>query len=276
MTSRPTFTIVVPTLGRRPPLLEQAVRSVLAQTMGDLEVIIVVDGSGDVPPVVLDPRVRVIQRRVNGGAPAARNSGIEAARGKWIGFLDDDDLLEPHRLETVTGYLEDAPVVVCWMARLGDRSRSPMDARELHGDVSAEILEAPVPHVGTTLVRADRVPPFDERFRLSDDVEWWFRLASVASVRTVPEVGYLYREHDGQRLTNQIAVRLAARLQMIELHQDRLRHYPRSASYQWRRAGGFALAMGDRRQARRYFLRALRARPGIRDLAHLTRAMLPR
>ncbi|MFO1150484.1 MAG: glycosyltransferase family 2 protein [Alsobacter sp.] len=86
------------------PSLERAVRSALAQTLGDLEVIVVDDGSQDRTHDIAmqlsraDPRVRVMSQGKNLGVSAARNAGMAAARGEWVALLDADDAYRPERL----------------------------------------------------------------------------------------------------------------------------------------------------------------------------------
>jgi glycosyltransferase involved in cell wall biosynthesis len=83
------------------PYLDEAMRSVLTQTFVDLELIVVNDGStdntGDVVRSFTDPRILAIDRK-NGGVSAARNTGIAAARGAYVSFLDADDAMEPSNL----------------------------------------------------------------------------------------------------------------------------------------------------------------------------------
>ncbi len=95
----PLVSVVVPTHNRA-RLLRRTLRSILAQHMVDLEVVVIDDGStddtGDV--AATDPRVLVIRNRESAGVSAARNRGIAAARGEWIAFCDDDDLWSPDKL----------------------------------------------------------------------------------------------------------------------------------------------------------------------------------
>ena len=89
-----------------------AVASALRQTVPVLEVIVVDDGSTDTTAAVVssldDPRVRLVSRP-NSGPSAARNAGIAVARGKWVGFLDADDLWLPRYVEAATAMLSAAP-----------------------------------------------------------------------------------------------------------------------------------------------------------------------
>jgi glycosyltransferase involved in cell wall biosynthesis len=95
---------VIPTRGR-PELLQRAVRSALAQTLSEIEVVVVIDGEDVVTRLVmeelahLDVRVRVVSLPVSVGGSDARNRGVDAACGEWIAFLDDDDEWLPGKLQ---------------------------------------------------------------------------------------------------------------------------------------------------------------------------------
>lgn len=99
----PLVSIIIPVYNVE-PYLRQCLDSVLAQTLRDIEIIIVDDGSPDGSPAICDayaaadPRVRVIHK-ANAGLGYARNSGIEVATGRYIAFLDSDDYLDPRALE---------------------------------------------------------------------------------------------------------------------------------------------------------------------------------
>lgn len=101
--SAPQFTVIL-TAFDRPRLLPDALLSVLNQTCHDFEVILVNDG-GDLQEAVLDwvgrdPRITYI-RQPNKGLSAARNTALKLARGLYIVYLDDDDIMLPHHLETL-------------------------------------------------------------------------------------------------------------------------------------------------------------------------------
>lgn len=93
---------VIPTRGR-PELCLRAVRSVLAQTYPDVEVIVVIDGpdpsTSQALSQVADSRVRVIELPSRMGGSITRNCGMEASRGGWVAFLDDDDEWVANKLE---------------------------------------------------------------------------------------------------------------------------------------------------------------------------------
>ena len=112
MADAPKVSIVIPTHNRA-ALIGRAVRSALAQSERDIEVIVVDDGSRDDSAALLaaigDPRLRVVRHDSNRGIPAARNSGLAAARGEWLAWLDSDDLARPRRIERQLRFLARNP-----------------------------------------------------------------------------------------------------------------------------------------------------------------------
>src|SRR5574341_812790 len=108
--SDPTVSVILATYNRA-TLLEEAVRCLLGQTRIPDEIVVVDDGSTDHTPEVLDcygPPVRVV-RQPNRGLPAARNTGLRAATGNLIAFLDSDDTLPLDSIERRASYLEAHP-----------------------------------------------------------------------------------------------------------------------------------------------------------------------
>jgi glycosyltransferase involved in cell wall biosynthesis len=105
----PFFSVVIP-LYNRADIVGDTIRSVQAQDWQDFEIVIIDDGSRDNPASVIeaigDARVRYI-RQDNAGGGAARNRGIEEARGRHIAFLDSDDLFLPGKLSIMANALAD-------------------------------------------------------------------------------------------------------------------------------------------------------------------------
>ena len=117
--AEPTISIIVPVY-KTEAYLEKCVDSILAQTFRDFELLLIDDGSPDNCPALCeeaaarDPRIRVIHQK-NAGLSAARNTGVEAARGEWIGFVDSDDSIAPEMYETLLTYArrDGAQIAVC-------------------------------------------------------------------------------------------------------------------------------------------------------------------
>ena len=107
-TNEPIISVVIPTYNRS-HMLGACIDSILNQTMGDFEIVVVNDGSTDETGKVLrsyaDPRVLVFEKE-NGGQASARNLGIKKSRGKYISLCDDDDRFYPDHLIMLSKFLD--------------------------------------------------------------------------------------------------------------------------------------------------------------------------
>ena len=107
----PKVSVIIPTHNRL-PMLKEAVDSVLAQDFEDFELIVVDDGSTDGTAgevIKYGGRVKLLQHKENRGVSTARNSGIFHAKGKYIGFLDSDDLWVKGKLRIQVNFLDENP-----------------------------------------------------------------------------------------------------------------------------------------------------------------------
>lgn len=177
--------VITPTYNRA-HLVREAIDSVLAQTFTEFELIVVDDGSTDGTPAVLaqitDDRVKVI-RRENGGASAARNTGLAAAKGKWIAFLDSDDLFLPHRLELQMAQAEKAPnaglIYGRYFATSHARPEKKLTGRCADKIKLEDLLMGPVFHWSTVLIQRKfllEAGGFDTRFAVGEEWELTLRL----------------------------------------------------------------------------------------------------
>jgi len=190
----PLVSVVIP-LFNKERYVGEALQSVLSQTVQNLEVVVVDDGSTDNSAervaALKDERIRLI-RQVNAGAAAARNAGIMAARGEWIAFLDADDRWLPHNLECHFKQLEQQPDVQ-WSAGLFNRRSgthvAPMKinrvllASQSDGNVVRDVLMV-LPHgflcTDTMLIRKDvfiEIGGMDQTLRTAEDLDMWLRIA---------------------------------------------------------------------------------------------------
>lgn len=265
----PNFSVVIPTHDR-PGYLSEAVESVLAQRRASLECLVVDDGSHLPLPRWDDPRVRVLRHEVARGPGAARNAGMRAARGRYIAFLDDDDLYAPTRLSTVEQYLSPTTAVVCWSQSIGASSAS---GRLLFGDESHRILDGPTPQIGTVTLPREVCPRFDERLRLNQDVEWWLRMAHAIRLFTVPYALHRFREHGNPRVTDQAEARVCYSKMLMEKHREYFAAHPRARAFRLRRMALISLANQDTRAALPFFVRSFRAAPSAKAAAHVLRAV---
>jgi glycosyltransferase involved in cell wall biosynthesis len=123
MTGEPLFSVVIPVFNRAEPLA-RALRSVLEQSCQDFEIVVVDDGSVDDPQSTVDafadPRIRFL-RQENSGGGAARNAGIDLARGRWVALLDSDDIFLPSHLEAMARLLAGTKDTVGYAPMIVDR-----------------------------------------------------------------------------------------------------------------------------------------------------------
>ena len=194
----PRVTVVLPAYNEA-RALTNAVASVLGQTLGDLELLVVDDGSGEELGPALsrasaDPRFRTIRHEKNHGAAAARNTGIKYSAGDYIAFLDSDDTWHPSKLERQLEWMTARGLPVsCTGFRIRTpfhpqgECRQPKPKIELH-----DLLWGCGLSPGSTmLIRRDvfeAVGPFDEALRRLEDWDWLLRCAHNLPVAVVPEV----------------------------------------------------------------------------------------
>ncbi|MGH2728126.1 MAG: glycosyltransferase family 2 protein, partial [Actinomycetota bacterium] len=212
-TAMPLLSVVIPTHNRA-ARLEVAIGSVLAQTIADLEVVIVDDGSTDDTPEVIsraqarDARVRTLRLAGSGGAATARNAGIGAATGAFLAFLDDDDEWAPAKAERQIDYLRSHPrigLVSCDFHIVGGGRRLHHRGPERFKPSAlgwANIL------MGCSFVMMHRPsfsfePSFDESIVPAEDWDLWLRCSSEREVAIVPEPLAGYARH-GVQLTGSV------------------------------------------------------------------------
>jgi glycosyltransferase involved in cell wall biosynthesis len=182
----PRVSVIIPTYNRA-WILQEAVESVLDQDFEGFELIVVDDGSTDETAAILDgygDRLTVIHSS-NRGVSAARNTGIRAAAGRLIAFLDSDDLWLPGKLAEQVTYLEDHPRrMICqseeiWI-RNGVRVNPARRHRKPSGDIFEPSLERCLVSPSAVMLRRsllDEVGLFDEQLPACEDYDLWLRVA---------------------------------------------------------------------------------------------------
>jgi glycosyltransferase involved in cell wall biosynthesis len=208
----PDVTIVIPTRSRWDLLSTAALPSALGQEDVELEIVVVDDGSTDETAKKLrarfDARLRVVRHERPRGVARARNAGIEAARGEWIAFLDDDDLWAPRKLRVQLDAADAQGALfsyggAAWVAE--DRSwlysLAPADPDLL----ASMLLERNVLWGGCSnvAVRSDLVRAlggFDERLFQLADWDLWIRLSQAGRACAWPEVLVACIEHQRSML----------------------------------------------------------------------------
>ena len=182
----PVVSVVVPTYNRAERLGE-TLRSVLNQTWQDFELIVVDDGSTDDTRNVLDsfPRAQCILMSENHGVSRARNEGLARARGRYICFLDSDDLWDENKLQIQIQWMEDnTDCQVCYTdeiwIRKGVRVNQMNKHRKYSGDIFSYCLPMCIVSPSSAMLRAElfeEVGNFDESLPACEDYDLWLRIA---------------------------------------------------------------------------------------------------
>lgn len=202
----PQVTVIIPAYNAI-DYLPDAVKSALAQTFSDLEIIVINDGSSDDTEQWLQqqnhPKLTFISQS-NRGKSAARNTGIAKAKGEYLAFLDADDLWESTKLAKQVKCLNGNPqqgLVYTWTA-LADRDGRPTGrviTPEAKGDVWEQLIQANILTCGSTpMVRKvcfDTVGLFADDLPLAQDWDMWLRIAAFYPFAVIKEPLVYYRQH---------------------------------------------------------------------------------
>lgn len=213
----PLLSIIIPTYNR-PEQLLRAVDSVLSQTVSNIEVIVVDDGSTPAVALPDQERVRVIRLNSNQGGAAARNQGAKAALSRWITYLDDDDVLLPDMAEKAMKAIRQipqdlpAPVAVLFGLRIvnaqGQVLSSHLPPTLPRG--SHFCLEDIQPDQSffskqTLVIERDvllEMGGFDPSFTSRVHSELFLRLNPMCSLWGIPEITYHLSAHTGTRVSS--------------------------------------------------------------------------
>lgn len=239
--SEPLLSIIIPSHNRQ-HLVLRALKSALEQTVEDLEVIIVDDGSD--PPLDLpaNPRVRLIRLAEARGVSAARNIGTNEARGRWVTYLDDDDRLLPDMvalsLKKISETTLPEPVAVISGLEIVNpqgqvlKTRTPPPLRSRGEYFSLEQIEAGYSYFTkqTLVVERDvilQIGGWDETFKSRVTTDLFLRLNPVCSIIGLPVATYQLTAHEGTRISRNLTLRQESFYRLIHKHKSVFRAHPK-------------------------------------------------
>ncbi|MCX8117420.1 MAG: glycosyltransferase [Desulfobacterota bacterium] len=184
----PKVSVIIPTYNRW-PMVREAIDSVLAQDFDDFELIVVDDGSSDGTSEALKEygrRIRVVGHVQNRGVSAARNTGLRHARGKYIAFLDSDDLWVKGKLKIQVAFLDENPhYPLCYTDEIWIRRGKWVNPMKKHSKYSGWIFEKCLPlciiSPSAAMMRKtlfSTVGLFDEALPVCEDYDFWLRVAA--------------------------------------------------------------------------------------------------
>jgi len=178
--------VIIPTFNR-PLETKRAVTSVLYQTYGDFEIIVVDDGSDQSSRDVLQPlrpRIRYISHEKNRGVSAARNTGLRSSKSPFVAFLDSDDYLLPTKLAVQVAFFNKNPeAVACqtnevWIRR-GKRVNPKFRHLKPSGDIFEPSLKLCLISPSAVMLKRsllNEIGFFDEDLPVCEDYDLWLRI----------------------------------------------------------------------------------------------------
>jgi glycosyltransferase involved in cell wall biosynthesis len=243
----------------------------LAQSHQDFEVVIVDDGSTDDSPAIAaylakaDPRIRYFRHAANKGAQAARNTGIQAARGSWIAFLDSDDEWLPDslaiRLELARRTGAEVVHSECYILEREDHQPRLFQLPALEGRVYTKLLEKPGPAFPGLLVSKtaiERIHYLDESIVSYQEWDTAIRLAKTSEFAFVDDPTFIYDCRHANTISKDLLRSAAGYEQVITKHRWPILRYlgPGALASHYTIAAYFYREADDEKNARRCSFRA--------------------
>ena len=190
----PLFSVIIP-LYNKAPYVGKTIESVLGQTLGNYELIIIDNGSNDGSSEIVagftDPRIRIVRLEENVGVSNARNKGVELSTAPYITFLDADDWWEPTFLEEMAGLIARHPDAGIYgtgyyIVKNGKKRVAPIGVEEdfTEGEINyckvyTKTLCMPLTSITVAMPRAvfDEMGGFKPYLKLGEDFDLWIRIA---------------------------------------------------------------------------------------------------
>jgi glycosyltransferase involved in cell wall biosynthesis len=228
MSDPPQVSVLMPVRNGARWLCE-AIDSVLTQSLPDLELIVVDDGSTDMTPAILagyaerDSRVRLLHQNAE-GLVCALNRGLDTARAPFVARLDSDDVALPHRLERQLRHLEahaNVTLLGSWAERMDDMGQTnrrlmpPADSAEL-----VRTLSSINPFIHSSVMYrtavARNLGGYRAVFEAAEDYDLWLRFSELGDIANLPELLVRYRYY----ATNVTSRKTLRQLFSIRLAQE--------------------------------------------------------
>ncbi len=237
----PRFSVIIPCFNRT-QFLEQAVSSVLAQTVTSFEIIIIDDGSNKTTEQKIaticgiDGRIRLIRKNKNTGVSSARNTGLRACSGDYVCFLDDDDRIAPSFMQYALDSFDqqsNIDIALCRSSADPQSVRTRFRYHVLKETLKAQskqhtyhqkypgLLYQHPPQINSMVFRREVFDQFafEESFQIGEDIYLWFKLLNAGFIfgkKQSSEALAFIRVHDNYHLSqsgNQKVTEFLKRLQ---------------------------------------------------------------
>ena len=275
----PKVSVIIPVYNGE-KYVAQAIESALSQTYNNVEIIVINDGSTDNSYNKIKPYLSSVKYiyQENKGAAVARNTGIENSTGELIGFLDADDLWLPEKLEIQVDYLlRNKDIGLVHSNRIsiyeeGTKAIPDPPSTKAIGMCFKQLFNRNQISTSTVLLRKKcliQVGGFDERFVRAQDYELWLRISKFYPIGYIDQRLSCYRQHSSNVSRNWEHA-LLAKVSVIEsildkfpeIYQELGDSIIKNKLYNlYYRAANYFLHIDKRKQARKYYLKALNMHP---------------
>jgi glycosyltransferase involved in cell wall biosynthesis len=273
MNKTPTVSVIIPTYNRE-RLIGRAIQSVLNQTYGDFEVIVVDDGSTDntknIVGAINDPRIRYIRHEQQKGATTARNTGIVASQGKYIAFQDSDDEWLSEKLEKQMHVLEAAPedvgVIYTAFIRVTDGEVLYIPSTRVvkkEGDVLTQLLKQNFVSTQTAILRKscfDRVGLFDERLPRLQDWELFIRMSQYYKFRFISDP-LVIAHFQKDSISSSKKAYIEGIVIILEKHFEKFAKNKKVLAKTYCDIGTKLYSVGNKNRGRDYIIKAMKSHP---------------
>ena len=202
---KPLVSVIIPVFNRE-SYVEEAIYSILNQTIQDFEILVVDDCSTDQSYKkvnnIKDKRITLLKNDQHLGVSVSRNKAIARARGEYIAFMDSDDISSPNRIEKQVNLLKNHPEIQacgCWLQCFGVDNHI-IKHLQGHSEIQAQLLLKNSMSLGASTVKRSAFEGilFDAEKLHVEDYDYWIKSAWICKFTNLQEVLYYYRTHARQ------------------------------------------------------------------------------
>lgn len=266
----PLVSVIIPTYNRL-ELLKETVESVRNQSFRDFEIIVVDDGSTDGTAEWLKGRsdIRSLSQ-TNSGIATSRNNGAAIARGRWLAFLDHDDLWARDKLANQMEFISknsEVALVAARHVRLGNRYRVPRRPKWIKGDLFVKAYSESFIHTSSVMIRKDvfdAIGGFPPRYRFADEFDVWLAISRDFTIAYFDKPLVFIRFYESNTSHNRVGVRTDT-YDILQKHYDPDRIprsvYLRTLSDHDISFGRAYLRTGNAAEALKWFRKSIRRTP---------------
>lgn len=288
------ISVVIPTHNRS-TLLSRALESVLNQTFKDVEIIIVSDGSTDNTDEIVGDyqkkhgNIKFIEINPGKGANNARNKGIEASKGDYIAFLDDDDEWEPEKLEyQMNVFNSDDSVGLVYTGIKVIYVKEDITYYSMSGykgDLSKEILLKNVigatPSVMVRKAVLEKSGYFDYDMPAKQDYDLWIRICQISKVGFVDKPLVNYYNYSGEKQISLSTEKHEKAIEIIDSKYQDLFNRLSDSEVKTQRSNynisiaNIALRNNNKRLGLKYSFKAFKSKPNLKNCVYLLSIPIP-